>query len=373
MNNEEKDKISNEEERKVDTSQPEADEDLDDGEDHRPSYKKKRVIVPAITAVIFFLAGIYFMIHSIYYQSTDDAFVEGHIVSIAPRVSGPVEQMLIDDNMPVKKGQLLIVIDPNDYEVKLAQTKAKLAEAKATLNISEKDITRSKSGVQESSHDVASTSSKLDFAKKDYKRYSDMYKEGISSKQDYDSSKTGLTVAKSNYNSAIEKQKAAKAMLDSAKAKKEATLADIERLEAEVKECELNLSYTKIYAPQDGLITNRNVEKGNYVQIAQPMFAIVPEKVWVVANFKETQLTNMKAGQPVAIKIDTYPGKKFKGHVDSIQRATGAKASLFPPENAVGSYVKIVQRVPVKIVFDEDISKYNIVPGMSVVPEVKVK
>ena len=376
MSNEEQNQMNNINGNNINNAEEntaEIDEDIDDGEDHRPSYKKKRVIVPAITAVIFFLAGIYFMIHSIYYQSTDDAFVEGHIVSIAPRVSGPVEQMLIDDNMPVKKGQLLIVIDPNDYEVKLAQTKAKLAEAKATLNISEKDITRSKSELQESSHDVASTSSKLDFAKKDYKRYSEMYKEGISSKQDYDSSKTGLTVAKSNYRSAMEKEKASKAMLESAKAKKEASIADIERLEAEVKECELNLSYTKIYAPQDGLITNRNVEKGNYVQVAQPMFAIVPEKVWVVANFKETQLTNMKKGQPVQIKIDTYPGKKFKGHVDSIQRATGAKASLFPPENAVGSYVKIVQRVPVKIVFDEDISKYNIVPGMSVVPEVKVK
>ena len=376
MSNEEQNEMNNVNENNINNTGEnthEIDEDIDDGEDHRPSYKKKRVIVPAFTAILFFLAGIYFMIHSIYYQSTDDAFVEGHIVSIAPRVSGPVEQMLIDDNMPVKKGQLLIVIDPNDYEVKLAQTKAKLAEAKAALNISEKDITRSKSELQESSHDVASTSSKLDFAKKDYKRYSEMYKEGISSKQDYDSSKTGLTVAKSNYRSAMEKEKASKAMLESAKAKKEASIADIERLEAEVKECELNLSYTKIYAPQDGLITNRSVEKGNYVQVAQPMFAIVPEKVWVVANFKETQLTNMKKGQPVQIKIDTYPGKKFKGHVDSIQRATGAKASLFPPENAVGSYVKIVQRVPVKIVFDEDISKYNIVPGMSVVPEVKVK
>ena len=344
-----------------------------DGEDNRPSYKKKRVIVPAITAVLFFFTGIYFMVHALHFQSTDDAFVEGHIVSVAPRVSGPVIEMLIDDNKPVKKGDLLIVIDPGDYEAKLAQSKAKLAEAKATLNISEKDITRSKSGVEESTHDIASTTSKLDFAKKDYKRYSSMYKEGIASKQDYDSSKTALTVAKSNHNSAIERQKAAKAMLESAKSKKEATLAEIQKLEAEVKTDELNLSYTKIYAPQDGLITNRTVELGNYLQTAQPMFAIVPEKVWVVANFKETQLTYMKAGQPVSIKIDTCPGKKFKGKVDSIQRATGAKASLFPPENAVGSYVKIVQRVPVKIVFEEDISGYNIVPGMSVVPEVKVR
>lgn len=355
------------------TQPSQAEDELDEDDDDRPSYKKKRVIVPSITAIVFFIIGIYFMIHSIHFQSTDDAFVEGHIVSIAPRVAGPVEKMLITDNQPVKKGDLLIVIDPNDYEAKLAQTNAKLAEAKASLKISQDDISKSESLLQESGHDVVSTQSKLDFAKKDYNRYSAMYKEGISSKQDFDASKTGLTVAQSGHKSAVEKEKAAKAMLNSAKAKKEAALAEIQKLEAEVKTDELNLSYTKIYAPQDGLITNRSVEQGNFVQVAQPMFAIVPEKVWIVANFKETQLTNMKKDQPVSIKIDTYPGKRFKGKVDSIQRATGAKASLFPPENAVGSYVKIVQRVPVKIVFTEDISKYNIVPGMSVVPEVKVK
>ena len=349
-------------------------DDLDtELEDSRPSYKKKRVIVPAITALLFFIAGIYFMVHSMHFQSTDDAFVEGHIVSIAPRVSGPVEKMLITDNQPVKKGDLLIEIDPKDYEAKLAQTKAKLAQAKANLKVSQDDITRSKSGLEESGHDVVSRKSKLDFAQKDFKRYSAMYKEGISSKQEYDNSKTALIVAQAGYKAALEQEKAAKAMFESSQAKKEATLAEIEKLEAEVKTDELNLSYTKIYAPQDGLITNRNVEQGNFVQVAQPMFAIVPETVWVVANYKETQLTYMKPGQPVVVKIDTYPGKKFKAKVDSIQRATGAKASLFPPENAVGSYVKIVQRVPVKIVFTEDISKYNIVPGMSVVPEVKVR
>lgn len=366
-------KINEKDAENVETKPAMQEESDDDEDDDRPSYKKKRVIVPTITAIVFFLIGIYFMVHSMHFQSTDDAFVEGHIVSIAPRVSGPVEQMLITDNQPVKKGDLLIVIDPNDYEAKLAQSKAKLAQAKASLKISEDDITKFESGLEESGHDIVSTKSKLDFAQKDFKRYSAMYKEGISSKQDYDHSKTGLIVAQAGHKSAVEKEKAARAMLESAKAKREATLAEIEKLEAEVKTDELNLSYTKIYAPQDGLITNRNVEQGNYVQTAQPMFAIVPETVWVVANFKETQLTYMKPGQNVNVKIDTYPGKKFKAKVDSIQRATGAKASLFPPENAVGSYVKIVQRVPVKIVFTEDISKYNIVPGMSVVPEVKVR
>ena len=206
---------------------------------------------------------------------------------------------------------------------------------------------------------VTKSLSDLDFAKNDYERYSKMRAKGISSKQDYEASLNKLTVAQANNKSA--------------KARYDEITASIKRLEAEVEQNELNLSYTKIYAVSDGRVTNRSVEQGNYVQVAQPMFAIVPEKMWIIANFKETQLANMKPGQPVKIKIDTYGSKKFNGKVDSIQRSTGARASLFPPENAVGSYVKIVQRVPVKIVFTEDISKYNIVPGMSVVPEVKVK
>ena len=342
-------------------------------DDTRPSYMKKRVIVPTISAIVFVILGIYFAIHSIHFQSTDDAFVEGHIISIAPRVSGQVKELLITDNQPVKKGELLLVIDPNDYEAVLKQKEARLEEAKASLNISEKQINQAESNLSQTAQDIHATRSKLDFAQKDYKRYSEMYKEGISSKQEYDSSKTALTVAKSNHKAAMDRESAAHSALQSAKAKKDATAAEIKRLEAEVEEAKLNLSYTKIYAPEDGNVTSRTVEQGNYVQIAQPLFAIVPQNVWVVANFKETQVANMKKGQPVTIKVDTYKGKKFKGKVDSIQRATGAKSSLFPPENAVGSYVKIVQRVPVKILFTEDITNYNIVPGMSVVPEVKVK
>lgn len=137
----------------------------------------------------------------------------------------------------------------------------------------------------------------------------------------------------------------------------------------------LDLSYTKIYAPQSGTVSSRRVEKGMWVTAGSPLFTLVPEDVWVVANFKENQLRGMHPGQPVDIKIDTYPNKVFKGKIDSIQRASGAKSSLFPPENAVGSFVKIVQRIPVKIVFTEEIdtNQYNIVPGMSVVPKVKVK
>ncbi len=314
-------------------------------EDERPEYLKKRVLVPSITAIIFLICGICYSIHSMYYKSTDDAFVEGHIITVSPRIAGPVLNLAVEDNQFVKKGDLILEIDPKDYEVKLKQTQAKLEEAKAALISAENRLEKN--------------NSELEFATDDYERYSKMFEKGIVSKQDFDLSKTKYTTKLSDVNSS--------------KADYDEIGASVKRLEAEMEQDELNLSYTKIYAPQDGLITNRSVEQGNYIQTAQPLMAVVPNKVWVVANFKETQIANMKKGQSVKIKVDTYGNKKFLGEVDSIQRSTGAKSSLFPPENAVGSYVKIVQRVPVKIIFKEDISKYNIVPGMSVVPEVKVK
>lgn len=313
--------------------------------DVRHFYEKKRVVVPLLTAIILLVFGLIVSLNSVFYKSTDDAFVEGHIITVAPRVSGIVEKLLIEDNKEVKKGDLLLEIDPRDYEAKLKQSKAKLEEAKASLI---------------SAHNqVEKTFSQLDFAKNDYDRYSKMFEKGIASTQDYEAAKTKLTTANAENKSA--------------NAKYDELSATIKKLEAEVEENELNLSYTKIYASQDGKITHRTVEQGNYVQIAQPLFAIAKDDVWVVANFKETQVANMKKGQKVKIKIDAFGRKTFNGEVDSLQMASGAKASLFPPENAVGSYVKIVQRIPVKIIFKDDISKLNIIPGMSVVPTVKVK
>lgn len=339
----------------------------------RPKLTKKRVFLPAIAAGILVLLGLYAAIMSTHYQSTDDAFVEGRIISVAPRVSGPVVHLLVDDNQQVKKGELLLEIDPNDYKVKLQQAEAKLAEAKARLNVSTHDVSKNASNVSQSVDDTTSAMSKLDFAQKDYKRYNEMYKTGVVSKQDYDRSSKDLDVSNANYQSASNRSKAMKSELESSIAKTQSVQAEIQRLEAEVEQAKLNLSYTKIYAPANGKISARSVEQGNYVQVGQPLLSVVPEQIWVVANYKEGQLTHMHPGQRAWISVDTYPGKKFKAHVDSIQRATGAKSSLFPPENAVGSYVKIVQRVPVKIMFDEDYTKYNIVPGMSVVPKVKIK
>ena len=280
-------------------------------------YAKKRIIIPIIIVLTLLAMGIMSFINSLSYQSTDDAFIEGTLVSVAPKISGQVLKLHFNDNDFVKKGQLLVEIDPNDYKNKVDELSATLKEAKA----------------------------KHEFTKKDYERYSKLQLDGLCTKQEYENAKTSFEMSSAN----------------------------IEKLEAQLSQAKLNLSYTKIYAPQDGNISSRNVEEGNYVQIGQALTAIVSPNIWIIANFKETQLTNIKAGQEVSIKIDTYPNKKFKGKVDSIQKASGAKASLFPPENAVGSYVKVVQRIPVKIVFDEDFSNYTIAPGMSVIPRVKIK
>lgn len=339
----------------------------------RPAYTKKRIIVPSVTAILFLLIGIYMGVYGIYFQSTDDAFVEGRMISVSPKVEGHVIKLLIDDNTEVKKGDLLLEIDPVDFETALKEKEAALEAAKANLNAADKQVEHSKFEVKKSNEDVLSASSKFDFAQKDFKRYEEMYKEGIVSKQDFDRAKTALTVADANLKAANQSKNSTNSLLHTTEAGQKARIAEIKRLEAEVEQARLNLSYTKIYSPSDGLVVNRSVEEGNYVQIAQNLFGIVPDEVWVIANFKETQLTDMKKGQDVEIKIDTYPNKKFRGKVDSIQRASGAKASLFPPENAVGSYVKVVQRIPVKIVFTEDIGDFNVVPGMSVVPKVKVK
>ena len=203
-------------------------------------------------------------------------------------------------------------------------------------------------------------------AQRDVERYTKLYEAGAVSKQTLDNAKTRLE----NLNA---RQTDAKEGIISGN--KNVADADLKALKAQRDGAALNLSYTTIYAPQDGTVSSKRVEKGMMVTAGTPLFTLVPNQVWIVANFKETQLENMRPGQEVTIKIDTYPKHTFVGKVDSIQRSSGAKSSLFPPENAVGSFVKIVQRIPVKIVFTEDYDKdkYIIVPGMSVVPKVRVK
>lgn len=327
-------------------------QDIQQTEKQAPKGRKRTVAI-TIAIIVFAICGVW-IANELKYQSTDDAYVETTTVNVAPRVSGQIEEVFVTDNQHVKEGDLVAIIDDADYKIRLEQAdssyeKLKLdqSNAKANLNAAQSNIA---------------------LAKKDLERYKNLYEQGAVSKQTYDS-------AQVKYDSAQATLTQTQQALFSDKNGTTVADANLRSAKATKDKAALDLSYTRIYAPQSGTVSSRRVEKGMYVTAGSPLFTLVPEEVWVVANFKENQLTDMKPGQPVDIKIDTYPNKIFKGKIDSIQRASGAKSSLFPPENAVGSFVKIVQRIPVKIVFTEKIdpSVYNIVPGMSVVPKVRVK
>lgn len=317
--------------------------------------KKKKINKPTMIGIIILIAlGVGYFIHqAILYQSTDDAYVETTTVSVAPRVSGQIVEVMITDNQAVEEGDEIAKIDDTDYKVALDSAKARYER----ILLDQENAKANYNAMQ----------SAIDSAKADLDRYKNLYAAGAVSKQALDNAQTKYDSAVANLTSADQ------ALLS--KDNNKVADADLKAAKAAMEQAELNLSYTTIKAPQAGTIASRRVERGMYVNVGSPLCTIVPHNVWVVANFKENQLRHMKPGQPVDIKVDTYPNKVFKGQIDSIQRSSGAKASLFPPENAVGSFVKIVQRVPVKIVFTEEIdpNEYNIVPGMSVVPKVRVR
>jgi membrane fusion protein (multidrug efflux system) len=315
------------------------------------SNKKRKILI--ILAVIAVIAAVVFYINSLRYQNTDDAYVESDLVQIAPRVSGQIEEIYIKDNQKIKEGDIIAKIDDTDYKVKLEQAQALYEKALYSQKIAKAKLD--------------AVNSEISLAEKDLKRYKNLYEAGAVSQQTMDTAQT-------RYDNAKAKLLAAEEDILSASNNKVAD-ANLRALKAQRDQAALYLEYTTIKSPSDGTVTNKNVDKGKFVQPGQPLFTLVSDNIWIEANYKENQVGKMKVGQEVEIKIDAYPNKKFKGKIDSIQKASGAKSSLFPPENAVGSFVKIVQRIPVKIVFTEDIDpdEYNIVAGMSVEPKVKVK
>ncbi len=313
--------------------------------------KKKRRIIIAVASVAAVLAGL-FVFDMTRYESTDDAYVETTTVSVAPKVSGEIIEVYVKDNDYVKAGQPIARIDDRDYQVAFEQ-----AEAAYQRKILDQKNAKA---------NLEAVNSEIAVAKKDVERYTNLYAAGAVSKQTLDNAKTRYA------NLCANQTQASQNIFSSGN---NVADADLKALKAQRDAAALHLSYTTIYASMDGTVSSKRVEKGMQVTAGSPLFTLVPNEVWVVANFKETQLQHMRPGMPVTMKIDTYPNHKFKGKIDSIQRSSGAKSSLFPPENAVGSFVKIVQRIPVKIVFTDknDLAKYMIAPGMSVEPKVRVK
>lgn len=282
---------------------------------------KKKKKMTFMFAAILVVGGVTippYVLNNLGKISTDDAYIEGRIHAIASKIPGTVKLVNVKDNQIVKEGDCLVEIDPVDYELRVKEAKANLDIRNAALEQADYDKARAEA----------------------------LYNEKVFPKERYEKAITGFNLAK----------------------------AQAEAAEAQLETAKRNFEYTRIYAPADGHVTKKSVETGNQIQPSQALMAVVPNDMWVIANFKETELTNMRPGQAVEIQVDSYPGKTFKGHVDSIQRGTGAKFSMFPPENAAGNFVKVVQRIPVKIVFDKDPDeKYPLSIGMSVIPKVKVR
>ena len=283
-----------------------------------PGSKRKKLTVFIIAGVLVAAAGIWYLMNSFNVVSTNDANIEGRIYTVAPKIPGTVKVVNVRDNQKVKKNELLLEIDPVDYELQVNGAQANLDIHKSLLD----QALRNK--------DRAETLSK---------------KQAISQAK-YEDILTAYKVAQ----------------------------AQVEAAEVQLKIARLNLGYTKIYAPSDGYVAEKSVEVGNQVMPGQALMAVVSSDMWVVANYKETKLKNVRPGQKVKIQIDAYPDKIFEGRVNSIQRGTGAAFSMFPPENATGSFVKIVQRIPVKIILDgQPEKKYDFSIGMSASTEIKIR
>jgi membrane fusion protein (multidrug efflux system) len=295
-------------------------------------FSKTTFIVGGVCAGVVLIGVFLYWLHARNFASTDDAYTTTHVHEISARVAGTVQSIDVDDNQLVKAGQKLVVLDQRDFQVALEQARATLFQRRAT---------------------VAQARANLDHAQADYDRFTKLSHEKVVSKQDLDN---------------------ATAALRTGKGAMDAATADLAEAEAALHNAELQLSYTTIVAPADGVIGKKTVETGERIQPGQALMAVVERNVWVLGNFKETQLARMRVGQHVEVKIDSIPDHEFSGHVDSLQPGTGSTFALLPPDNATGNFTKIVQRVPVKIVLD-DVGKYRarVVPGLSCEPKIDLR
>ena len=340
----------------------------------RPRVSLGSIMVVVIALAVIIATERYYVRFIEPYETTDDAFIESYVTFVSPRVSGPVVKLLVKDNQRVKAGEVLLEIDPRDYQTLLDQAKADLATAQSHVQQAEAQVIVDQAKADQQKAAVVAAQAIAERAKTDFGRYESVESQAVSRSQ-LDLAKAQAGSAGAEVEVAGNQAKAAIAQVDLDRANVATARAQVQQAQTRLEEAQLQLSYTEVAAPRDGRVTRRSVEQGAYVQTGQALLALVPDDLWVVANFKETQLERMRPGQPVVIQVDAYPRHAFKGKLDSVQAGSGALFSLLPPENAVGNYVKVVQRVPVKILFDDPagLSQFNLAPGMSVRPKVRVQ
>lgn len=340
-----------------------------------PLYKRRAflITVPLVAAVLIG-AFVLFWLHLRQYVSTDDAYIDGYVSQISSRVSAQVVALHIVDNQFVHKGDLLVELDPTDFEVAMQQAGAQVASSKGHLEEARAQVITAQASIRQADAEADAAKIASENADRDLKRYQEVDARARS-RQQLDQALTAQKNAQAQLETALARKISAEANVTNAEASVEAARGELQTSEANRRRAEVNLSYCKIFAPTDGRVTERSVSPGNYVAPGQALLMLVDPNVWVTANFKETQLTHLRPGQPVTIQVDAYPDRKWHGRVDSIQAGSGSRFSVLPAENATGNYVKVVQRVPVKIVFDHGANTNDaplLSPGLSVEPTVKI-
>ncbi|HEU4961203.1 MAG TPA: HlyD family secretion protein [Sphingomonas sp.] len=362
-------------------SDPETGGDTDEEAPRKPSLFKKPIfwIVLVVVVAVIAVGALLYWLHARQYESTDDAFIDAHIVRLAPTVSGTLVQVAQVDNRHVEAGRLLAVIRPATPEAQLAEANANVQQAVSQEKQAEAQVTAAIAARDQAAAQARAPIAEAQKAAQDLKRYESLARidrNAVAGQQlDQARAQARSTAAQA----AAARQQIGNADAQIAVARKQVTAAQamITARRAQARQAQVTLGDYRLTAPVAGQVVNRQVNLGSYVAPGTNLMAIIPDRMWVTANFKETQLTRMRVGQPVSIKVDAFPDVEFEGHVDSIQRGAGQAFSILPPQNATGNYVKVVQRVPVRIEFDTkngpDPHKYPIGPGMSVVPTVKVR
>ena len=390
-----------------------------------PTSKARRNFIIGTVVVLLVVLALFFYWRSTFTEDTDDAQVDGDLYQVSARVSGQIIKVNVTDNQQVKQGDVIADIDPRDYQVQLEQAEAQLANSKASfvqananvpitsvqtrtqVSTSGSDVATAEATVAQQQKQVAAAQARVDQAKAnalkaqlDVDRYTPLVAKDVISKQQFDqavaqaaATNGALLEAQQNVVAAQAQVAQAQSKLASARsdaeqarqngpkqvavqqARAQAANADIEQQQAKVDQAKLNLTYCHIVAPTSGIINRKSVAVGQNVSVGQNMLTIIPlDNLWITANFKETQLNKMKIGQAVTVKVDALGGRKYKGHLAQVGGATGSRLSLFPPENATGNYVKVVQRIPVRIDLDPHENDDHLLrPGYSVVPDVDVK
>jgi membrane fusion protein (multidrug efflux system) len=325
-----------------------------------------------IALLVAGVAGYVYWDHSSHFESTDDAFIAARQFAIAPKIAGYVVAVPVTDNQHVNKGDVIARIDQRDYLTALAQAQAQVASAEAGVHNVDTQIATQEAQIVSAEAQVAQMQANQELAKVTWGRDQPLVKQGWATAQQGTTDIQNLKAQQATVDSAQAALKVAQRQIDTLRAQRTSQEASLAQAQAQLDQAKLNLSYTTVTADQPGRVVNLSGSVGQYAQAGTNLAMLVPDEIWVVANYKETQLDRMRPGQPVGLEIDAYPERAFHGHLDSVQPGSGPAFSLLPPENATGNYVKIVQRVPVKLILDNPPTDVSLGPGMSVVPTARV-